>query len=265
MRCRSLDIALALGIVFNCSPASGQVKPTSEPAKTPHFSQTRDLTGVWMRDAPASTTQRYESLQYWVYEFNVEEPPMTAWAEAEYKAAKPANGPHPVLLSETNDPVYRSCVPPGVPRIFLQPTPLQIAQLPGEILILFEYDSLRRQIFTDGRPHDTTLGPSWMGDSIGHWDGNTLIVDTVNFNDKTWLDRVGHPHSDALHIVERIRRIDHDRLQVDITIEDPKAYTKPWTARLDYVLKATWTLAERFCEEDAGFLDVEKKETTPDK
>lgn len=190
---------------------------------------------------------------------------MTAWAEAEYKTAKPANGPHPFLLSETNDPVYRSCVPPGTPRIYLNPTPLQIVQMPDEVLMLFEYDSLRRQIFTDGRPHDTTLGPSWMGDSIGHWEGHTLVVDTVNFNDKTWIDRLGHPHSDALHVVERIRRSNHDHLLIDITIEDPKAYTKPWTTRLDYLLKPTWTLAERFCEEDAGFLEIEKKETTPEK
>jgi hypothetical protein len=218
-----------------------------------------------MRDAPASTTQHYESLQYWVYEFNVEEPPMTAWAEAKYKAAKPANGPHSVLLSETNDPVYRSCSPPGVPRIFLQPTPLQIVPMPGGVLMLFEYDSLRRQIFTDGRAHDTTLGPSWMGDSIGHWEGNTLVVDTVNFNDKTWLDRVGHPHSDALHLTERIRRVNHDHLSVDMTIEDPKAYAKPWTAHLEYLLHPTWTLAERFCEDDAAFLEVEKKEIMPGK
>ena len=265
MQNRLLGIALALGIVLTCLPASAQTKGKSGAAKPPRSNPTRDLTGVWMRDAPASTTQRYESLQTWVYEFNVEEPPMTAWGEAEYMAAKPANGPHPVLLSETNDPVYRSCVPPGVPRIFLQPTPLQIVQMPGEVLILFEYDSMRRQIFTDGRQHDTTLGPSWMGDSIGHWEGDTLVVDTVNFNDKTWIDRVGHPHSEALHVVERIRRTNHDHLQVAITIEDPKAYTKPWTAQLDYALKPTWTLAERFCEEDAGFLEIEKKETTPGK
>jgi hypothetical protein len=258
-------LTLALTIVWIGSGASAQTKRASEQAKSSPSSQASDLTGVWMRDAPPSTTQNYESLQYWVYEFNVEEPAMTPWAEAEYRAAKPANGPHPVLLSETNDPVYRSCVPPGVPRIFLQPTPLQIVQIPGEVLMLFEYDSLRRQIFTDGRGHDTALGPSWMGDSIGHWEGNTLVVDTVNFNDTTWIDRVGHPHSDALHLTERIRRINHDHLSVDITIEDSKAYAKPWTAHLEYRLQPTWTLAERFCEDDAAFLEVEKKEIMPGK
>ena len=131
--------------------------------------------------------------------------------------------------------------------------------------MLFEYDSLRRQIFTDGRAHDTSLGPSWMGDSIGHWDGDTLIVDTVNFNDKTWIDRVGHPHTDALHLVERIRRINHGHLLDDITIEDSKAYSKPWTVHLDFLLRPKWTLAEQFCEDIENFQDLEKKETSPGK
>ena len=138
---------------------------------------------------------------------------------------------------------------------------MQIMQAPGEVVMLFEYDSMRRQIFTDGRAHDKNLGPSWMGDSIGHWEGDTLFVDTVNFNDRTWIDRIGHPHSDALHLTERIRRL-NDHLLDDITIEDPKAYSKPWTAHLDFLLQPPWTLAERFCEEDASFLEMEKKETT---
>ena len=104
--------------------------------------------------------------------------------------------------------------------------------------MLFEWDSLRHQIFIDGRKHDETLGPLWMGDSIGHWEGDTLVADTVNFNDKTWLDRIGHPHSDQLHVIERIRRVDHEHLQDDITIDDPKAYTKPWTGRIDFRAEA---------------------------
>ena len=109
--------------------------------------------------------------------------------------------------------------------------------------MLFEWDSLRHQIFTDGRPHDTALGPLWMGDSIGHWEGDTLVADTVNFNDKTWLDRIGHPHSDALHVVERIRRIDHDHLET----------TSPSTIRKR--TRETLDRAHRFCieaEVDSG-------------
>jgi hypothetical protein len=213
-----------------------------------------------MQDHPAAT-----GLQYWVYQFNREEPPMTAWGEAQYKAAKSSFGSHAYPIAETNDPVYHGCFPPGVPRVFINPTPMLIVQAPGEIIMLFEDDAMWRQIFTDGRSHETRFGPSWMGNSIGHWEADTLVVDTVNFNDKTWIDRVGHPHSDALHLIERIRRINHDHLLDDITIEDPKAYAKPWTAHLDFQLKPTWTLAERFCEENESFQDIDKKETTPEK
>jgi hypothetical protein len=124
---------------------------------------------------------------------------------------------------------------------------------------------VRHQIFTDGRPHDTALGPLWMGDSIGHWEGDTLVTDTVNFNDKTWLDRIGHPHSDQLHVIERIRRVDRDHLVDEITIDDPKAYTKPWTGTIYFALKPKWTLAEEFCEDISSFENIEKQETTPAK
>ena len=113
-------------------------------------------------------------------------------------AAKSSFGPHAVPLVETTDPLYHTCAPIGFPIAYLYPLPMQIVQTPGEVILLFEWDSLRHQIFTDGRPHDTALGPLWMGDSIGHWEGDTLVADTVNFNDKTWLDRMGHPHSDEI-------------------------------------------------------------------
>jgi hypothetical protein len=88
-----------------------------------------------------------------------------------------------------------------------------------------------------------------MGHAIGHYEGDTLVVDTVGFNDKTWLDRIGHPHSDQLHLVERIRRLNHDALQDDLTIEDPKAYTKPWSAQLTFQLRSDWDIGEFICEE----------------
>ena len=261
MRNRQLGIAFAFAMVFGCSPKLlGQTKPRPAASKASGSGQAHDLSGVWMQDRPPATAQ-----QYWVYELNKEEPPMTAWGKTQYQAARSSFGAHPYPLAETNDPVYRSCTPPGLPRIFLHPFPMQIVQVPGEVILLFEYDSVRHRIFTDGRPHDTTLGPSWMGDSIGHWEADTLVVDTVNFNDKTWLDRVGHPHSDALRVVERIRRVNHDHLIDDITIEDSKAYTKAWTAQLDFLLRPNWTLGEQFCEDQESFETIEKKETTPEK
>ena len=195
------------------------------------------------------------------FAFTASEPPMTAWAEAKLKKSKPSFGPKMFSIEETNDPVYKGCYPPGVPRVYLHPFPMQLVQTPGELIMLFEYDGLRRQIFTDGRPHDTAIGPTWMGDSIGHWEGDALVVDTIGLNDKTWLDRMGHPHSDALHLVERFKRVDHYTLEIHMMFEDPKAYTKPWGAELIYQLKPQWKLMEQFCEDNDTFTDVEKKGT----
>jgi hypothetical protein len=98
-----------------------------------------------------------------------------------------------------------------------------------------------------------------MGDAIGKWEGDTLVIDTIGFNDKTWVDMSGHPHSDAMHLVERIRRVDHNTLQNDLTIEDPKAYTKPWGGRLIFVLKPGWSLGEMVCEDNINFSDFQKQ------
>src|SRR5882672_2798450 len=263
MRNRPLGIAFAFAIILSCSSTvCSQSKQPSKGSRVPSSAQARDFSGVWMEDRPRPQTVQE---RYWIYELTLEEPPMTAWGEAQFKAAKSSFGSRAVPLAETNDPIYRNCSPPGFPRIFLHPFPMQIVQVPGEVIMLFEWDSVRHQIFTDGRPHDAALGPSWMGDSIGHWEGDVLVVDTVNFNDKTWLDRMGHPHSDALHVVERIRRMNHNHLVDDMTIEDSKAYTKPWSAQLDFLLRPTWTLGEQFCEDQESFLGIEKKETTPAK
>ncbi len=190
-----------------------------------------DLSGLWVLHPPASASA------YSNFAFNKEEPPMTPWAEAKYNAAKPVFGPHKKPANDSNDPVY-GCFPPGVPRIYLHRRPMEIVQNSNEVIMLFEYARLVRQIYTDGRPHDDFLDPPlWMGDSIGKWEGDTLVVDAIGFNDKTWLDRIGHPHSDALHVVERIRRVDHGTLEDDITIDDSKAYKKPWTIQTTFELQ----------------------------
>jgi hypothetical protein len=221
MRNRLMGIVLGLFIVLSGSAnVSAQTKETAAPAKAASSSNTPDLSGVWMRDAPPAT-----AMQYWIYELNQEEPPMTEWGKAQFKAAKSSFGSHEYPLEETNDPVLRNCYPPGVPRVYMHPFPFQFIQTPGEVVMLFEVDSLRREIYTDGKPRDPDLVPLWMGSSIGHWEGDTLVVDTANFNDRTWIDRIGHPHSDQLHVVERFRRTAHDHLVDDITIDDPKAYT----------------------------------------
>jgi hypothetical protein len=263
MRCHPLGVTFILSISL-CIPltASAQAKPPANTLATASPDDPHDLSGVWFDDRPRPVTVNE---RYWIFKFNAEEPPMTAWGEAQYKAAKSSFGIPAYPLAETNDPLYHTCTPPGLPRIYLHPFPMQIVQTPGEVILLFEYDSIRHQIFTDGRAHDTTLGPLWMGDSVGHWEGDTLVADTVNFNDKTWLDRIGHPHSDQLHVVERFRRPKHDRLMVDISIEDPKAYTKPWTTHIEFLLRPKWTLQEQFCEDEESFQSLDKDAAEPAK
>jgi hypothetical protein len=263
MRKHAPGLALVLAIVSSVSvPARAQTKPAADVPKAKSSAKPPDLSGVWFDDHPRPNKV---DERYWVYKFTPEEPPMTPWGKAQLDAAKTSFGPHPYPLAETNDPIYHTCAPMGFPRIFLYPLPMQIVQTPGEVLMLFEYDSVRHQIFTDGRQHDTALGPLWMGDSIGHWEGDTLVTDTVNFNDRTWLDRMGHAHSEQLHVIERIRRIDHDHLVDDLTIDDPKAYTKPWTAHLTFILKPKWTLAEVFCEDEQSFQAIDDAAAAPPK
>ena len=260
-----LAMAVFISVGFSRS-ASAQTKQASQPPAVASSSSDsfdpHDLSGVWMQDRPrlGKVIERY-----WIYELTLEEPPMTAWGLAQYKAAKSSFGTHSFPIAETNDPIYHSCSPTGFPRAFFHAFPIQIVQSPAEVIVLFEWDSLRHQIFTDGRAHDTALGPLWMGDSIGHWEGNTLVADTVNFNEKTWLDRIGHPHSDALHVIEHIRRVDRDHLEDEITIDDPKAYTKPWTGKIVFALKPKWTLSEEFCEDIGSFENIEQQETSPAK
>lgn len=260
MRNRSAVFLLGImAVLMILTSASAQTKETAAPAKDANAAKTPDLSGVWMRDAPPAT-----AMQYWIYELNREEPPMTDWGLAQFKAAKSSFGAHEYPLEETNDPVLSKCYPPGVPRVYMHPFPFQFIQTPNEVVMLFEVDSLRREIYTDGQGHDPSLVPLWMGNSIGRWEGDTLVVDTNNFNDRTWLDRIGHPHSDQLHVVERFRRTAPDHLVDDITIEDPKAYTHPWTARLEFKLQH-WKLTEQFCEDAETFLGLEKKEASPQK
>jgi hypothetical protein len=121
------------------------------------------------------------------------------------------------------------CYLPGVPRATYMPYPFEIAQTPKTIAIMYEYVHGLRTIYTDGTKHPDGHIDWWMGDSRGHWEGDVLVVDVVDFNDETWFDRAGNFHSDELHVVERYAPIDRDHIQYSATIEDPKVFTRPWT------------------------------------
>jgi hypothetical protein len=167
------------------------------------------------------------------------QPSLTPWADALYKE-RSAN------LSK-DDPEGH-CLPAGVPRI--SPFPMKLVQTSGLVLMLDEGNMHSfRQFFLDGRGHPKDLDPLWMGDSVAKWDGNALVVDTIDFNDKTWLNGQGLPHSDQLHVIERYQRPDLGHLSVNITLDDPKAFTKPHTFNRTYSLLTDWEIHEYVCNE----------------
>jgi hypothetical protein len=182
---------------------------------------------------------------------------MTEWGQQQFKLAKASNGGE-YTLDQTNDPILTKCLPPGTPRIYLQPLPMQVIQTPKEVLFLYEYDHFVRHVYIDGRKHPDDILPTYMGHSIGRWDGDIFVVDTVGFNEKTWLDRIGHAHSDQLHVIERFHRLDQNNLEIDITMEDPKALAKPWDVHWGFSLHPDWDIMELACPDNAGFVGFEK-------
>jgi TolB protein len=148
-----------------------------------------------------------------------------------------------------DDPTAR-CLPPGVPRVLGAPFPIEILQDATSVTILYEYMHLIRRIPTDGRGHPPDVDSTFMGDSVGRWEGDTLVVDAIGFNDKTWIDTAGHQHSDALHVVERYRRTGPDTIAYEVTIDDPKTYKQPWRASRTLARRPEWTLKEYVCEEN---------------
>jgi hypothetical protein len=125
--------------------------------------------------------------------------------------------------------------------------PYKIIQAATLIVVLHENNTDFRQIFMDGRSHPVDPNPTWMGYSIGSWEGDTLVVDSIGFNDQSWLDRSGHPHSESLHVIERFRRLDFGHMDIQITIDDPKTYTRPLTFTQPQALLPDTELLEHFC------------------
>ena len=204
-----------------------------------------DLSGVWTGnntvsyapDAGAEAAARDIAAGRipW-FGFAVGEPPMQPWAAARYKANREGAAPSDPGRNETNPILYPYCLPEGMPRSYTIST-FEVVQAPGRVYMLFERNHQVRRIYTDGQKHLEGWGPTFMGISHGRWDGDTLVVQTENLlslDGFAWLDAFGHPFTDALRMTERIRRVDHDTLQIDFTFDDPKAYTKPWGGRKSF-------------------------------
>jgi hypothetical protein len=167
--------------------------------------------------------------------------PFQPWAEELYKKRVAANGVG--LPSE-------HCLPHGLPGGMMIPIGFQIMQTPAQIAVLFEEFNYYRRIFTDGRQLPETMNPTWFGYSVGRWEKDALVVETAGFNDLTWIDISGYPHTEALRTTERFTRPDFGHMDLTVTIDDPKAYTKPWTPTLHFALRADYEMIEEICDNE---------------
>jgi hypothetical protein len=171
------------------------------------------------------------------YDVNV---PFQPWAKAKFEEND---------INMQNDPEAR-CLPPGIPRMSYTPYPFEILQLPNRVVFIYEGGThIWRNVWMDGRPHAKDPNPTWLGDSIGHWEGDTLVADAVGFNDKSWLDEAGHPHTEKLHLIERFTRTDSLSMKYEVTVDDPGAYTKSWTSSTTIPFQPGEQLMEYICQE----------------
>ena len=178
-------------------------------------------------------------------------PPMTPAGQAKYDAARPGMGPRAVPLG--NDPMM-ICDPLGYPRLLNYNYGMEFIHLPGRTLQVFEFGHTFRTIWTDGRALPVDADPTWLGYAVGRWEGDTFVVESTGFDERTWLTTQGHQHSDRMRLTERYRRSAYDTLEVSLTIDDPATYTKPWVTTGRIRLAAGSEVAEYFCvpsEEEA--------------
>jgi hypothetical protein len=165
--------------------------------------------------------------------------PYTDWGKKEWEAYDAAKGDY-----------TGSCLPFGHNRGINGPDPVQIMQTDDYFAFLFEQNTWFKVVPLDGRAHNPKKVPTWFGDSVGHWEGDTLVIVTKNFNGLTKLDTQGHPHSDQMVLTERFTRPDLGHINWEITVEDPKTYTKPWTNKRQWTLRTDWEIQEYSCEEN---------------
>src|ERR1700674_4348846 len=210
-RCR---LATLLALSFASLPVAGQQQATPKVAPAP--APKRDISGVWHYEGTGGSEP--------VAPDNLI-PPMTPWARAKYDEERPGYGRK--RAPGGNDPILQ-CDPMGFPRIMFIYTPFEFVQAPGRVIQFFEREHEYRSIWTDGRSLTKDADPTWYGYAIGRWEADdTFVVESAGFRDSTWLGATGYPHSEDMRVTERYRRVDHDTILYNITVDDPKAYTRP--------------------------------------
>ncbi len=243
--CLLVFLGAALSFSLNVSAqTNSQANSSSEAAKSSDSSAplSHDLSGVWMQyrdgDVPGTPGMNGVNEHF--------RPPLTPWGQEKVDAAKPLSGAKAVAGKEDNSALR--CEPSGPPQVLVLPNPWEIVQIPGRVIMFYEEQHIWRTIWTDGRPLPKDPDPSWLGYSVGHWEGDTLVVETIGFNDKEWVDLYGNPRTSTTRLTERYRRLNRDTLEQQIIIEDPRVYTKPWVSPPKlHKLEPGWEIAEWFC------------------
>jgi len=204
-----------------------------------------DLSGVWwVRHDGAENDDLGPSPKYLsnlAADLAPHDVAMRPWADAFLKEQSAQRG--------LNHPMA-SCLPPGIPLSYTVPLPFKIVQTPSLVVMLYEAGNTFRQVFTDGRGLAKDPNPSFYGYSVGRWDDDAFVVESSGFNDRTWLDGMGHPHTEALRIIERYRRRDAGHLEIEITIDDHLAYARPWTVKIGAELLTGTEVMEYVCVEN---------------
>jgi hypothetical protein len=194
-----------------------------------------DLSGLWIPD------DQVRHLLNLATDMKPEDIPLKPWARELYNQRIETNGKdHPGV----------SCLPSGIPEKDSIPDGLKVVQTEDVTIFLHDSRTIFRQIFTDGRPFPRNPQPTWMGYSIGHWENDIFVVETIGQNGKTWLDMRGLPGTEALRVIERFTRPRIGHMDIEVTIDDPEAYTKPWTVKLSWQLAPDIDLIESICEEN---------------
>ena len=249
---RSL-LATAAGVLVVFAALSPAVPAQTPSAKVP------DLSGDWAPDRARGGFGQSLSISDMGgrKRGNEDDIPYQPWARTKTLSEKPSTGPNP-QFDETTDPQVIYCEPPGVPHIYLWPIKTKFIQTAEAVYILHEIGPFYRVVWLNSK-HPADPDPQWWGHSIGHYEnGDTLVVDSVGFNDKTWLDQMGHPHTEQLHLIERYKRVNQKQLELDMVIDDPGAYTKPWNSHRNFALSDTGFLRyQQICSvrENQQFFD----------
>ena len=247
MRICSMSLIVALVLTFSSSTIAqrgqraGTARANAASSALPF--DPHDLSGVWNRSAGDRGMSARPGQ-------NV--PPMTPEGQEKFNASRPGYGPRAVPPATGND-IVGDCNPQGLPRILFFPRPFEFIQTNGRLLQFFQWHRVLREIWADGRelpkdPKDLDYLPRWYGYSAGKWEGDTFVVNSFDFDERTWLDQYGYPHSNAMRLQERYRRVDHDTLELKITVDDPKTYTKPWVSETKmFKLEPKYELLEEIC------------------